>query len=105
MNKSNKVLLEELINKRLQESLDDENENSEAFEEAMEAIDRSMKLESAKRDRLVKCIEIGALVVAAPLIDAGCKKAFAKMICNFEVDNVFTSTAGKSLSSLFKFKK
>lgn len=105
MKKSNKVLLEELINKRLQESLDDENENSEAFEQAMKAIEKSTELESKKKDRLIKCLEIGAFVVAAPLIDAGCKKAFAKLICDFEVENVFTSTAGRSLSSLFKFKK
>lgn len=105
MKKQNKELLEKLINNRLQESLKDDGRDSESFEEAMKAIDKSIELEKQSKDRLVKYIEIGAFVLAAPLIDAGCKKAFAKMICDFEVDYNFTTTAGKSLSSLFKFKK
>jgi hypothetical protein len=57
-----------------------------------------------KRDMVMKIVEIGAIVVAAPLIEAGCKKAFAEILCNFEKDYTFTTTAGRSLSSLFRFK-
>ena len=74
----------------------------------------SNKLEEAKmkfdadqaaKDRLIKCGEIALAVIVTPMIEAGCKKAFAKMICDFEKDYNFTTMAGKSLSGIFKFKK
>lgn len=66
-----------------------------------------MKLETdqATKDRLIKCGEIALAVIVTPMIEAGCKKAFAKMICDFEKDYNFTTMAGRSLSSIFKFKK
>lgn len=68
---------------------------------------KKMETESkrANMDRLLKIVELGAVVVAAPLIEAGCKKAFAHMLCEFEKDYNFTTTAGKSLSGLFRFRK
>lgn len=113
MNKENENLLSEVIADRLQKSLsDDADIASVAFEEAMKAIDRQNTIDQEKntidkdkKDRLVKCVEIGAMVIAAPLIEAGCKKAFAHMICEFEKDYNFTTMAGKSLSALFKFRK
>lgn len=59
----------------------------------------------ANKDRIIKCVEIAAAVIATPLIEAGCKKAFAHMLCEFEKDYNFTTMAGKSLSGLFKFRK
>ena len=53
----------------------------------------------------MKYVEIGAAVILTPLIEAGCKKAFAHMLCEFEKDYNFTTMAGKSLSGLFKFRK
>lgn len=88
---------EELIHKLSRE----ESKESRDFEMKKKKLDISQ----ANKDRMVRVIEIGAAVVAAPLIEAGCKKAFAKMICTFEQDNIFTTTAGRSLSGLFKFKK
>ena len=66
-----------------------------------------MKLENdqAAKDRLIKCGEIALAVIVTPMIEAGCKKAFAKMICDFEKDYNFTTMAGRSLSSIFKFKE
>lgn len=66
-----------------------------------------MKLENdqAAKDRLIRCGEIALAVIVTPMIEAGCKKAFAKMICDFEKDYNFTTMAGRSLSSIFKFKK
>lgn len=66
-----------------------------------------IKLENdqAAKDRLIKCGEIALAVIVTPMIEAGCKKAFAKMICDFEKDYNFTTMAGKSLSTIFKFKK
>lgn len=106
MKKDNKKLLEEVINDRLTKSLgNNPDEASAAFEEAMQAIDRQNELDKDKKDRMVKVVEIGMAVVAAPLIEAACKKGFARMICEFEEDHIFTTMAGKSLSALFKFRK
>ena len=105
MKKENKKLLEEVIKDRLTKSLGDSDEASEAFREAMEAIDRQNTLDKDSKDRMVKFVEIGTAVVLAPLIEAGCKKAFAHMICEFEKNDSFTTMAGKSLSGLFKFRK
>lgn len=104
MNEKNKALLELVIKDRLEKSLKNDEESAEYFDQAMEAIDRSVELEKQKKDKIVKCLEIGALVIAAPLIEAGCRKAFAEMICNFEKDYTFTTSAGRSLTSLFRFK-
>ena len=105
MKKENKELLEAVIKDRLTKSLGDSDEASEAFKEAMEAIDRQNTLDKDSKDRIVKFVEIGTAVVLAPLIEVGCKKAFAHMICEFEKNDSFTTMAGKSLSGLFKFKK
>ena len=106
MKKENKKLLEDVIKDRLTKSLgNDPDEASEAFKEAMEAIDRQNALDKDSKDRLVKFVEIGTAVVIAPLIETGCKKAFAHMICEFEKNDSFATMAGKSLSGLFKFKK
>ena len=106
MKKENKKLLEDVIKDRLTKSLgNDPDEASEAFKEAMEAIDRQNTLDKDSKDRIVKFVEIGTAVVIAPLIETGCKKAFAHMICEFEKNDSFTTMAGKSLSGLFKFKK
>lgn len=105
MKKENKELLEAVIKDRLTKSLGDSDEASEAFKEAMEAIDRQNTLDKDNKDRMVKFVEIGTAVVLAPLIEAGCKKAFAHMICEFEKNDSFTTMAGKSLSGLFKFRK
>ena len=105
MKKENKKLLEDVIKDRLTKSLGDSDEASEAFKEAMEAIDRQNTLDKDSKDRLVKFVEIGTAVAIAPLIETGCKKAFAHMICEFERNDSFATMAGKSLSGLFKFKK
>ena len=106
MKKENKKLLEEVINNRLTKSLEDNpDEARAAFEEAMQAIDRQNEMDKDKRDKAIKVLEIGTAIVAAPLIEAACKKGFARMICEFEKDYNFTTMAGKSLSALFKFRK
>lgn len=100
------MLLQEVINDRLNRSLSDDSEEAKvAFNEAMEAIDRQQTLDKDKKDAIIKAVEIGAAVLLAPLVEAGCKKAFAHMLCEFEKDYNFTTMAGKSLSGLFKFRK
>lgn len=105
MKKENKALLDEVIKDRLEKSLDEDAENrEEAFREAMDAIDRQNELDKNNKDRIVKVVEIGSAIIAVPLIEAGCKKAFAKLICEFEKDYTFTTSAGKTLANLFRFK-
>lgn len=122
----NRELLDEVIENRLTRALqkgDDADEARTIFDEAMMAIDRQVKLdeieaskneqvrneelkkEEAKKDRWVRCAEIGVILLAAPIVDTLCKKAYAKMLCEFEKDYTFTTTAGRSLSGLFRFKK
>jgi hypothetical protein len=129
MEKQNRELLEKVIQDRLTKALEDAESNPKAFEEAMKAIEKQndidknkhvveldkekIKLEESKntqevkkhkRDILIKCVELGAVAVVIPLIDAGFKRAFAETICNFEKDYTFTTTAGRGLSSLFRWK-
>lgn len=123
MNKKNKQLLEEVIQRRLELALKEKGEISEAaFEEAMEAIDKQIEIDRVnfeslntrermeeekvkdKRDSIIKCLEIGATIIAAPIITAKINKTFAHMLCEFEKDYNFTTTAGKSLSKIFKLK-
>ena len=73
------------------------------------AIDKQIELakiksqkDSNRVEKAIKLIEIGAVVIATPLIGLKCNTLFAKTICEFEKDYTFTSTAGKTLSKLFK---
>ena len=50
----------------------------------------------------LRVLEIAAAVVVAPIVEHKFRKGFAKMICEFEKDYNFTTTAGRSLSKLFK---
>ena len=100
--KDNKELLDKVIKDRLMKSMIAEEGSDVAFNEAMEAIDRQIQLDNNKKDKLIKAVEISAAVILTPLIDAKCRQIFAKMICDFEKDYTFTTTAGKSLSKLFK---
>lgn len=56
MKKDNRDLLESLIANRLREALENEDENSRAFKEAMEAIDRQLKID--ERDLEMKKEEL-----------------------------------------------
>ena len=97
MNRENKKLLAEVINDRLTKSLgENPEESSAAFEEAMQAIDRQNEMDKDKKEKFIKVLEIGTAIVVAPLIEAACKKGFARMICEFEEDHIFTTKAGKS---------
>lgn len=59
----------------------------------------------SRRNMVIKIIEIGGIIILAPIIEGKIKTSFAKLMCDFERDYTFTTTAGRSLSGLFKFKK
>ena len=73
------------------------------------AIDKQIELDKIKAkqnsnrsEKAIKRIEMGATLVVGSLIGLKCNTLFAKTICEFEKDYMFTTTAGKTLSKLFK---
>lgn len=112
---TNKELLEKVINNRLKDSLSDildPEEKETAFKEAMEAMDRHIELERAesvkgeqKSNRIIKYIEIAAVPAGLLVLDYCFKWKFMKTVCNFEKDYTFTTTPGRSVSNIFRFKK
>lgn len=85
---------------------DDKNIKCEMDKKAMDKEIELAKIKSQQNsnraEKAIKLIEIGATLVAAPLIGLKCNTIFAKTICEFEKDYMFTTTAGKTLSKLFK---
>lgn len=126
MENKNRKLLDEVIKDRLEQALKSEvgtEEADAAFKQAMDAIDRETELskmeasseEQAKKQEqskkearmnwIIKGVEIGVVLIGVPVVQFLCNKSFAKTMCNFEKDYTFTTSAGKSLSRLFKFGK
>lgn len=107
MKRTNEELLNELIEFKLKKELEYEqtnNKSSEDYDKLMSAIDRATKLKDLNNQQKVKLITLLTGVAITPMIDYGVKKVFAKMLCEFEKDYTFTTTAGKTLSGIFKFK-
>lgn len=110
-----KELLDAVIEDRLkvaQSKTTDVEVRKANFKEAMDAIDRRIELEkinSGKTEqrwsRIAKYIEVGAIPAALLLMDFMFKRSYMTRICNFEKDYTFTTTPGRSLSGLFRFKK
>ena len=128
-----KNLLEEVIENRLKKAKDDnlsEEEQKRAFKEAMEAVDRSIQLDKIasaeneqqmkldleieknellkkeqKVNRIIKCVEVAAVPAALFIADCLFKRYYIRTVCNFEKDYTFTTTPGKSISGIFRFKK
>ena len=67
--------------------------------------DEAAKKTEAKKDRWVQIGIFGAGLIVAPIIEHISKKGFARYICEFEKDYTFTTSPGRSLSGLFRFKK
>lgn len=60
--------------------------------------------ELAKRDLWIKIGTFGAGLVVVPVVDLCCKRNLVKLIGKVEQMETFTSSAGRSLSSWFKWK-
>jgi hypothetical protein len=76
-----------------------------ALEEKKISTEAEIRKKEFKKNFTLRCIEVGGALLLAPIIETGCKKVFAKVICNFEKDYTFTTSAGRSLGGLFRFKK
>lgn len=90
----------------------DTEEGRALYKMAMDGIDRENRIEEQKLKKkdskvnaILRCIEIGGTILLVPVIDFIFKDQFAHTICNFEKDYSFTTTAGRTLGSLFRFKK
>lgn len=126
MNEENRKLLDEVTKQKLEEALNAKSgsdEEKEAFRKAMEAVEKQTEISKveaskdevnskqelakseAKRNMIIKGVEIGVALVAVPVVQYFCNKGYAKLICTFEKDYTFTTSAGRSLNKLFNFKK
>ena len=116
-------LLATVAEDRLESALKLEGEERHAaFKEGMEAVTKQIELQKMKQEEeralreeenkkhdvfVERCIQVGTFaagLVVAPAIEYGVKKGFAKLLCEFEKDYSFTTSAGRSLSDLFKFR-
>lgn len=73
-------------------------------EEKLKA-DEMFKKQQIKWDLVKFGIELGATVILIPTINYAFNTRYATRICNFEKDYTFTTTPGKGLGSLFRFRK
>ena len=126
MNDETKQLLDEVIKNRLKQASNvkaEEEGGNTAFKQAMEAIDRQIEIskldtsyqemldrqEQSKREakfnRILRIGELVGITIAVPIIQYCCNMRYAKLMCNFEKDYTFTTSAGRSCSRLFKFGK
>ena len=107
MKRRNEEILNDLIEFKLLKELENEKQHGKStddFDKLLFAIDRATKLKDLNEQQRSKLLTLITGVAITPVIDYGVKKVFAKMLCEFEKDYTFTTTAGKTLSSIFKFK-
>ena len=97
-----KTALLEFEEKKLELSNDEQVARRELDEKKQNHDEEHRKKESNR----AFWIGIGTIAgtIIAPVAGFYTKKAFAKMICTFEKDYTFTTSAGRSLGSLFRFK-
>lgn len=60
--------------------------------------------ETAKKDRYIKIVTIAGTALVVPIVDLLCKRNLAKFIGTVEQMEYFVSSAGKSISSWFRWK-
>jgi len=81
----------------------------EAQKQALAELELANKQKLAERDTkinwIIRGVELGLITVVVPIIQYRCNMRYAKVLCNFEKDYTFTTSAGRSLSRLFQFKK
>ena len=78
----------------------EETNSKQNVEYARLALERSEK----KSNRIIKVVEIAAIPVGLFVADCLFKRYYMRQVCNFEKDYSFTTTPGKGISSLFRFK-
>ena len=75
---------------------------------ALEVMNETTKIEDSRRgaktDTIVKVTTFAAGLVLTPVITTFCQRSLAKFIGTVEQMETFTSTAGRSMSSWFRWK-
>lgn len=132
MDETNRELMQEVLTDRLKKSMNDSLEAEErntAFEQAMKIADRQTKVYESdivyddqvkklehekekletekaenKKNRIIKVIEVGAIVVLAPIVYYCTNKGLIKEVGTAEQMEHFGSTPGRSLGKMFNFK-
>ena len=74
-------------------------------EEKWNTRNETVKISEANKDRIVQIGIFGAGLIVSPFIERWVKMSYAKVLCEFEKDYNFTTSAGRALSGLFRFKK
>ena len=57
------------------------------------------------KNRVIRIIEVAAVPTVLFVADCLFKRYYMRSVCNFEKDYTFTTTPGRAVSGLFKFKK
>lgn len=114
-------------------SAEDEEHRSTAFRQAMEAAEKQIELDKvdttywqhsenlekekeeylqeaefkkdeSEKNRKVQFITFTAGLVITPIVEVICKTIYANKICKLEQFETFTTSAGRGISSWFRFK-
>ena len=96
-------LAEQELEKK-QEQLEQEAKKLELEEQEL-IKKQELARQEAKINWIIRGVELGLITLVVPWMQYRHNKKFAMMMCNFEKDYTFTTSAGRSLSRLFKFGK
>lgn len=128
----NKVI-EDRLTKALQSDVGVEDYDNTAFKEAMDAVNKQIdlykadvsyqewidKLENEKAEHLreedqkkeetklnhvIHIATFAAGILLPPVLDIICKTYYAKRVCEYEQTDTFTTSAGRGISTWFRFK-
>lgn len=135
MEQENRILLYKVIKDRLEKALNNDSEEAkQAFKEGMDAVGKQIELEKIdvaheeqlakmkmeedknlrdeaaneeklRKDRYVQIGIFAAGLIATPIIEVVTKSIYADKICRLEQFETFTTSAGRGISSWFRFKK
>lgn len=97
----------ELAEQELQKKQEQLEQEAKKLELAEQELIKKQELaeREAKITWMIRIAELGLVSLVLPCIQHRHNEKFAMMMCNFEKDYTFTTTAGRSLSRLFKFGK
>lgn len=77
---------------------------TEEYEKLLETIHKAEACKKDKKEIDIKLVTFAGSVLLVPVIDTVCKKNLAKYIAKIEEFDTFTSSAGRSISSWFRWK-
>ena len=99
---------------KIMEIESEENRNEANREVEMLKLEQSKEVEllkmnqnsdDQKKNLIIKMVEVAAVPTVLFISDCLFKRYYMRSVCNFEKDYTFTTTPGRSVSNLFRFKK